>query len=509
MRKKLVIVGGGTAGWITLSYLAATTDLDITILHSNEVDPIGVGESTTPTIRHVAQTVGIDESKWMRDGKATFKYGIEFLDFNKKGSRWFHSFDDLIPHQCFSQPLSQYGKEIYKRDLSNVEYFLTMRNRSPEKYNADFFNRSVGAQQFLLENKLSPYNQDGIVNIGDFPGYSYHINAFEFGQSLRKHTPRDRYTEIINTIVKVNYNDQGVENLELKDGSVIKGDIFFDCTGFKRLLIGELTDWQQYKELINDRAIWGPVKGLQSYKPATEAVAQDHGWVWVTPTQSQIGSGYVFSSDFESEDRAVDRLKQFWKARGHDWEPIANVKFAGGRLRDIAIKNVISNGLGQSFIEPLEATSIMVTCVTVMAFSKQYNKHKDWSPRSSKVLASVMEKFLENTKNFIKYHYQLSDRTDTDYWMQYKNANAVQEVCDIIDERLKMDWLNKGETLLNGWNWTSMLVGFDKSYINKLPLLTERQLESYQHFTNMLIENYKFLTKDNIKIQDRLEKIYS
>jgi hypothetical protein len=150
----------------------------------------------------------------------------------------------------------------------------------------------------------------------------------------------------------------------------------------------------------------------------------------------------------------------------------------------------------------------MVTCVTAMAFSKQYNKHQGWPSRSSKVLSSVMAKFLNNTKDFIKYHYQLSERTE-EYWMQYKNSSAIAEVCNTIDERLKMSWLNKGETLLNGWNWTSMLVGYDKQYTNSLPDLTPRQLEEYLYFTDMLMSNYKFLTKDNESIQDRLEKIYT
>jgi hypothetical protein len=119
-----------------------------------------------------------------------------------------------------------------------------------------------------------------------------------------------------------------------------------------------------------------------------------------------------------------------------------------------------------------------------------------------------MAKFLNNTKDFIKYHYQLSERTE-EYWMQYKNPNAIAEVCNTIDERLKMSWLNKGETLLNGWNWTSMLVGYDKQYTNSLPDLTPRQLEEYLYFTDMLMSNYKFLTKDNESIQDRLEKIYT
>ena len=118
---KICVVGGGSAGWITLSYLVATIDAEITIVHSDEVDPIGVGESTTPTIKHVADTVGVDEKEWMKDAKATFKYGVEFHDWVKPGSRWLHSFDDMIPHQSFNRPITENGKELYKKELTSVD----------------------------------------------------------------------------------------------------------------------------------------------------------------------------------------------------------------------------------------------------------------------------------------------------------------------------------------------------------------------------------------------------
>ena len=505
-KTRACIVGGGSAGWITLAYLAATTDLDLTIVYSDEIDIIGVGESTTPTVKYIASTVGIEERTWMRDSRATFKYGVDFINFNRIGSRWFHSFDDLIPHQCFSTPLTHFGKEIFTQDISSVEYFFTKR-KIDSTYNIDRFNKTHGCQQFLLENKLSPYNKHYKSNIGEFPGYSYHVNAFEFGKCLKKHTPSHKYKEIIGAVVKVDYNEDGVKSVLLDNGQTIEADIFFDCSGMKRILTKSITRWIEYAGLPNNSAVFGPIKNLQLLKPATEAIAQEAGWVWVTPTLGQVGTGYVFSDNFISEDNAVQALRNLWKARGQSWEPLKSIKFNAGRLAEVSCKNVVSNGLGQSFIEPLEATSIMVTCVTVILFAKIFNKHKEWNGKSTRAHNSIIIKFLENTKNFVKYHYLLTERTDNDYWKQFKNSTAVQEVSNIIKANFKAKWVDRGQTLFNKWNWASMLIGYDKSYTNTLPDLCNDKISEYTHYTDLLMRNYEFLNKNNLTIEEALANI--
>ena len=159
---KIAIIGGGSAGWITLSYLAATIDCELTIIHSNEIDPIGVGESTTPTIKHVADTVGVDEKQWMKDSQATFKYGVEFLNFNNIGSRWVHTFDDMLPHQTFHRPITENGKDLYKKELTSVDYFLKAFGKDVTHY-----NNTHGPQEYLIENEISPYSKSGKSNISD------------------------------------------------------------------------------------------------------------------------------------------------------------------------------------------------------------------------------------------------------------------------------------------------------------------------------------------------------
>ena len=504
---KIVIVGGGTSGWITLAYLVATTKLDIVIIHSDEIDTLGVGESTTPTIKHVAETCGLDEKTWMKRSKASFKYGIEFLNFNNIGSRWFHSFDDFIPSQCFSTPITEFGKSNFKKELSSVEYFLHQRLYD-KKYNSDWFNTSQGGAQLLVDKQLSPYNVDDTVNFNKFPGYSYHINAHEFGSSLRDNVPTDRYTEIKSTIKNVEYDEKGVKSLTLDDGSKISADLYVDCSGFKRVLIDKLTRFNPYKGLINNAAVWGSVK-TQSYRPSTISIAQKYGWIWETPTWGQIGSGYVFCDDFISTSDAEKYMIEHWKLKGQDWKPKRSVKFNSGSLDNVAVKNVISNGLGQSFIEPLEATSIMVICVTVKNISKLINKNKKWGEWESNIFSKVMKKFLNETMEYVLGHYTLSNRSDTDYWRAYDKTDAVKITSNMIKSKLNNGWVHHGETNLNLYNWASMLVGYDKPYINQLPKLTQNQIKEYEFFTKQLVENYRYHYQNNMTVKDRLEFINS
>jgi tryptophan halogenase len=455
----------------------------------------------------VAETCGLDEKVWMRDAKATFKYGIEFLDFQKMGSRWFHTFDDLLPGQVFHTPITEFGKNIFKKQISSVEYFLTKRAQQTPGYNIQWYNDSQGGCEFLLANKLSPYDVQGQCNFNKFPGYSYHINAQEFGNSLRKHTPKHKYTEIRGHVVDVNQDHTGIKSLIFKDGTNISADLFIDCTGFRRVLIGSMTEFKPYTGLLNNAAIWGPVK-KQVYRPSTLSIAQPHGWIWETPTWGQIGSGYVFCDDFITVEQAEEHIRQHWARQGHKWEPLRSVKFTSGRLDKIAVKNVIANGLGQSFIEPLEATAIMIACVTIRNVAKLFNKHQQWSEQSSKILSTVIERFLRENKEFVLGHYALTDRADTDYWRSYHSPDTLEYVAHMIEKKLQSEWVSHGETNYNGYNWTSMLIGYDKPYLGKLPKIEAWQMENYEFYTKYLVQNYQHIYKNNMSIKDRLHLIH-
>lgn len=507
MKPKIVIVGGGTAGWINLAYIVAKLDAEVTIIHSNEIDIIGVGESTSPTIRQVADAVGVDEFTWMRDAKATFKYGIDFVDWNKPQSHWFHSFEGEMLEQAFNNPIADFGRDTFDQQLTSIDYFLKLRQLDPT-LNVDNFNDAHGPMLYLLQNGIGHYNSQGVCNISKFPGYAYHVNAYDYSQCLRKHTPKEKFTEIVDTIIDVELSDAGVKCLKTKGGLTVTGDIYIDCTGMKRLLISKLTGFTKFDKLKNDRAIFGGVDGYQSYKATTQAHAQKAGWIWSIPTWSRMGSGHVYCSEFMSDDEAYDTIVKFWADRGHKWTENNRVKFTSGRCTHLAIKNVVSNGLAQSFIEPLEATSIMITCWTVIRFVEIFKRNNQWDEKSARLLHTIMSQFLDNTRSFVGYHYTLSDRVDSEYWRSYNKDSAIQEVNDMISSKLKGPMLQKGETALNKFNWTSLLVGFDKPFNNNLPKISDEQIENFLRFCELSKSNYKFITRNNPSNEEILKKIH-
>jgi hypothetical protein len=500
---KICIVGGGSAGWITLSYIVATIDADITIIHSDDIDQVGIGESTAPTIKHIADTIGIDERVWMKDAQATFKYGVEFCDFNNIGSRWLHTFDDMIPHQCFNTLLTNNGKVTYKKDLTSVDYFLKSHCTG-----IDMFNNTHGPQAHMVEEEVSPYSNAGDLCISQYPGYSYHINALKFGASLKRFTCREKYREIRGSVIETLRDEHRTTGVVLSDGRTIEADIFFDCTGFRRELIKDHSTWDEYGDLINDRAVWGTIPTQEHQPPVTRAHAMDSGWIWTIPTYGQIGTGYVYSSHHCSDSEAQDTLTDYWRCRGYDCNLMKQIKFTAGVNSRVSAGNVISNGLAQSFIEPLEATSVMITCATVKNFVELYNRHKFDINKTTRIHDRVMRKFIEHTKRFVRMHYALSDRCDTQYWrIMGRGKDAVSDTCDYIDILSRGTWVNKGETLLNQWNWTSMLLGYNKRYINDLPEISNQQIDNYHHYTKLLIDNYKHMLRSNMPIGDYLDLI--
>ena len=507
-KKSIVVVGGGTAGWITLSYLASVIDADFTIIHSDEIDIIGVGESTTPTVNHVARTVGVDEPKWMRDSHATFKYGIDKYNFNHHGHRWFHSFDDILPAQTFHRPLGHNGKQTLKKSLTSAHYFLHLRRQDPERYDINWYNNHHGPMQHCLDHELSPFAQDGEPTIGDYPGYAYHINAFEFGQSLRAHTPAERFTEIIDTVVNVEYSDHGVKSLLLKSGRTITGDIFFDCTGWKRLLIGRLSKFKKYAGLQNNAAIFGSVTGIDTVTPATQCHAQDAGWIWQIPTVNRVGSGHVYSNNHMTEQQAIDTMCDFWEKRGGKFHLQNSAKFDGGRLENMSVGNVISNGLSQSFIEPLEATSVMITCSSAIEFARIYQRCGGWDEYASKMHNRHMSRFLERTKDFVLFHYELSNRTDTDYWNDYKRDDTLERFSDQLKIFLnEIPWCEPGQSLINGFNWLSLLVGFGAPYLHTLPTVSQHELNRYLAYSEAVRSHSEALVRNNKTIRQFLNEI--
>jgi tryptophan halogenase len=512
MKKHIVIVGAGSAGWITLSYLISTLpEFEYTIIYDSDIDAIGIGESTTPTIKHVAETVGVNEIDWLKDSKATIKYGIVFDNWNGDNKSWFHSFEDLIPGNLFFDPPSDISKNCHSKPDSvelSLELYKKLGLTNKE------YNDIHGPQHDMAELGVSPFSKSLRPTIGQWPGYAYHINAQLFGQSLKNSIDqKNRKYNIINdqVIDFIQDTDGNVVELITKSNETIKCDFVFDCTGFSRNIIGKLSTFVEYEDMICNSAIAGTVE-ITDHPLYTKASAQPYGWIWETPTYGRMGSGYVYSDKFISHEQAELDFKSYWKEQGKDVNIVRKFKFKSGRMKDICVNNVISNGLGQSFIEPLEATSIMITCATVIKFVESYNRHNQkWNRRISCAFSKFMDIFLEHTKHFVKYHYTLTKRSDTDFWKYWNQESidndSIRRYNEYIQKHLSTStFLNKGETIINQFNLTSMLIGMEHPCLFDTTV-TYEQLNRFRFVSRLNRLNYQNLIKDNLSHNDFLDQI--
>lgn len=461
---KIVVVGGGSAGWITASYLKNSINCDLTVIHEETNNPIGVGETVTPTIRLIAEKAGIPEEIWMRDSNATFKYGIKFNDWKEKGSVWYHLFEDAFEYD----------------GIDSVEYLL-------ENYNVDSktYNLYHGPQQYLLEENKSPYPN----LISDRPGYAYQIMADKFGKTLKKYL--NDYTLIESSVSDVVIKDNQIDHIILKNGQKIFGDVFFDCTGFKRILISKFSKYKKYDDMICNKFIAGTVdKKIDKHKVYTELTAVKDGWIWDVNTYQRTASGFIYSDKFTDDQTAKQIFIDYWKNERVNIV-FDCVEFYNGSMENIAVNNCISNGLSQSFIEPMEATSLMLTCYTVQTFVDIYNKKNNWDSKESTILDKQMRRYLNHSKEFVKYHYTLSDRRDSEFWKYWNEQQDVKSYNDYLELFLnKKRYCKKGETLFNHFNLGSMLIGYGKKYQKqkKFNKLYEKKYKEYEN--NMGHDSY-------------------
>jgi len=416
---RIIVVGGGSAGWITAHYLKRNLDCNLTVVHEKENKIIAVGESTTPTILKVIK----DLKSWQEDSKAIVKYGIQFKDWLRPGSEWFHLFEDAF--------VKEFG--------DSVEH---LRNKHP-KINSTLFNNFHGDFLDKCNNNLLDPQTNSI------PGYGFQVQADKLGHACKNELKKDfgwhphEYRLIKEDVKHVHFDEHGIQTIQT-ESHTLHADYFIDCSGFKRILIKNLTSFEPYKDMIANSYI---TSRLDKHKkrPYTETTALKNGWRWEIDTQDRTNAGYVFCDHLTSHEKAMEES-------GIQGE---KKSFISGKMKDVAIKNCISNGLAQSFIEPLEATSLMMTCYTIEKFVDVIKRKKN-----IKTLNKVMNRFLNHTKEFVKYHYILSERRDSEWWQYWtEQENNIQ---DFFERSLNNKrYCKQNDTLLNHYNIGSMMVGYE------------------------------------------------
>ena len=442
--RRLIIVGGGSAGWMTAAACAQTTlgGCEIVVVESEEIGIVGVGEATIPAIKAFNAFLGIDEREFMVATQGSYKLGIQFVDWRRHGHAYFH-------------PFGSYGANFDWTPL--FQYFLQARAHGDTTDLQDYSLCWLAAKgnRFTMPERNQRTAQSTI-------DYAYHFDAVAYGRFLRQYAEERGVTRIEGRIVNVDTGavDGNVTGLTLEDGRRIEGDFFIDCTGFKGLLIEEALNtgydnWSEY--LPCDRAAAVPCALAGDFTPYTRATARAAGWQWRIPLQHRIGNGYVHCSDLIGETEAVETL-----LTNLDGAPLADpriIRFTTGRRRKAWNKNVLAIGLSAGFMEPLESTSLHLIQTGIMRFVALFPGREAEPHRAAEYNRLTAEEW-ERVRDFLILHYNATERRDSELWRR----SAAMTIPDSLAWRLEMfratgEVPSPGPEVFTEVNWISVLMG--------------------------------------------------
>ncbi|MEJ2816475.1 tryptophan halogenase family protein [Caulobacter sp. CCG-8] len=410
--KRVVVAGGGTAGWMAAAALAKQLGplLDITLVESDEIGTVGVGESTIPTARTFNALLGIDEPAFMRATQATFKLGISFENWGQIGDRYIHSF-------------GQVGKSNW---MGSFHHFWLQAK-------AAGFGGELG--DYCFELKAAEADK---FSVGEGPelNYAYHLDATLYGGFLRKMSEALGVKRVEGKIGQVQQNAETgfIEALVLENGDRVEGDLFVDCTGFRGLLIEQTLkagyeDWGHW--LPTNSALAVQTKSTGPAVPYTRAIAHTAGWRWKIPLQHRVGNGLVYSNEYMSDDEARATLLE-----ALDGERLIEprvIRYRTGRRLKTWSKNCVALGLASGFVEPLESTSIHLIMIGVTRLMQLF----PFTGFSEAVIARYNQQAvdeLEKIRDFIILHYKLTERTDSPFWDRCR----TMEVPDSLAHRIEL-----------------------------------------------------------------------
>lgn len=409
----LIIVGGGSAGWMSASYLNKLFNdkekqFQITLIESPDVDSVGVGEATIHSMRFFLASIGLSEKEVMTRTNATLKHGILF-----KG--WQGDVDNDEYFHPFEQP--QYNDGVL---IAN--HWANIHGSNEDRARFDY---SVSPQtQFAIKNKSAKSAKDKEFE-GYFP-YGYHLDAIKFANYLREVSIERGVNRIEGHVEEVSLAENGsITNVKLKCGRLIEGDFFIDCTGFQSLLMNAIgnNDFIDYSDsLLCDRAVACQIphkENKNDYRPYTTSTAKESGWIWEIDLDNRCGSGYVYSSKFCSDQEAEVTLSKHLNSKLEDLK-FKHLKMKIGRRAKIWHKNCIAIGLSAGFIEPLESTGLYFIDMS-LRFLGEYSFTTNTNQAIKDKYNDIIGELVDQTKDFIVLHYALSDREDSPFWKTYKH----------------------------------------------------------------------------------------
>ncbi len=409
--RRVVVAGGGTAGWLAATALAKHLRpmIEVVLVESDEIGTVGVGESTIPTIRSFHSFLGVDEDAFVRATNASFKLGIGFEGWDRPDDRYFHSFGSV-------------GRSVFVADFQH--FWLEARHRG--------FGRPYGDYSLELraaaENRFSTDPDLGLA-------YAYHLDATAYARFLRGIAEADGVRRVEGRIAEVAQDPErgDIRSLVLASGERIDGDFFIDCTGFRALLIEQtlkagFDDWSHW--LATDSAFAVQTETAGDPVPYTRAIAHGAGWRWRIPLQHRDGNGIVFSSDHMGNDTARETL-----LAAVDGDPLFEprlLRFTAGMRRRAWHRNCLALGLAGGFIEPLESTSIHLVMIAITRFIQSFPSTRDYAALAERFNARSQAEWID-VRDFVILHYALNHR-DEPFW----RSRSGMTLPDTLAARLEL-----------------------------------------------------------------------
>ena len=442
--RNIVIVGGGTAGWMAAAaFSKLLADCSVRLVESEEIGTVGVGEATVPHLKLFNKVLEIDEAQFVRETRGTFKLGIQFIDWARVGDRYVHGFGQ-IGHEYGLLPFHQYWLKANAQGWAAEIGEYSLNTAAAER------------GRFMVSAQDAPRNSP-LADIA----YAYHFDASLYAQFLRRYAEARGARRTEGKVVNVAQREDGfVEEIVLADGERIAGDLFIDCSGFRGLLIEQTLhagyeDWSHW--LPCDRAVAVPCENVGPPTPYVRCIAREAGWTWRIPLQHRTGNGYVYSSRYISDDEAAANILR-WIDGAARAEPRV-LRFTGGRRRKAWINNVVALGLASGFLEPLESTSIyliqsgiarLVNLFPDGGFSRtlidRYNTQTDFE--------------IERIRDFLILHYCATERDDTSFWNYCRTMDIPRPLREVIELfRHSGRFFRQAEELFALTSWVEVMIG--------------------------------------------------
>jgi tryptophan halogenase len=445
---RIVIVGGGTAGWMCAAAMARVLHparYQVTLIESDEIGAVGVGEATLPHIKTFNDLLGINEAEFMRETQATFKLGIEFCNWRRTGDRYIH------PFGVFGEP---WGGVDFQHHW--------LRAKQAGRVVAPFQEYSY-AIAACRANAFEFPNTDG-KSIRSTYAYAYHFDAVLYADFLRRWAMARGIARVEGQVQDIHLHGESghIESLTLKSGQKVVGDFFIDCTGFRSLLLGKTLQslWEDWSGWLPcDRALAVPSERAADFTPYTRSTAQVAGWIWRIPLQHRTGNGYVFCSRYASEDDARRTLLNTIEGASRA-EPKL-LKFAAGRRTKVWVRNCVAMGLASGFLEPLESTSIFLIQAAVIDLLRLMpTPESGIDPRLASEFNRLSDIQYERVRDFLILHYVANAREGEPLWDHVRSMSIPDSLTHklaLFESRGHVPYYKDG--LFSRDSWLAVLFG--------------------------------------------------